>query len=195
MPLRAIVSEKGSWQGVISREIQKHLNHICVDDPFRIRNSNELVEVLPELHKKGDNFAFSIDVEDLFYSIPKKELIDAVRTLIEENGPVRFQNASGMSTEGFIDLLAFYLESTFVAFNDQYYVQKEGVCIGSCIAPILCEVFLAVYRIPLSCGKCYVGQTGRCLNDRLREHRAAVSSLRQEAIWPIIAGGALICFP
>lgn len=34
-----------------------------------------------------------------------------------------------------------------------------------------------VYRIPLSCGKCYVGQTGRCVNDRLREHRAAVSAL------------------
>ncbi|CAN7937445.1 unnamed protein product, partial [Ixodes hexagonus] len=27
-----------------------------------------------------------------------------------------------------------------------------------------------IYRIPLSCGKQYVGQTGRCLNDRLREH-------------------------
>lgn len=27
-----------------------------------------------------------------------------------------------------------------------------------------------VYRIPLSCGACYVGQTGRCLNERLREH-------------------------
>lgn len=28
-----------------------------------------------------------------------------------------------------------------------------------------------VYSIPLSCGRRYVGQTGRCLNDRLREHR------------------------
>lgn len=27
-----------------------------------------------------------------------------------------------------------------------------------------------VSSIPLSCGKQYVGQTGRCLNDRLREH-------------------------
>ncbi|CAN7941874.1 unnamed protein product, partial [Ixodes hexagonus] len=27
-----------------------------------------------------------------------------------------------------------------------------------------------VYAIPLSCGKQYIGQTGRCLNDRLREH-------------------------
>lgn len=27
-----------------------------------------------------------------------------------------------------------------------------------------------VYEIPLTCGKVYIGQTGRCLNDRLREH-------------------------
>lgn len=27
-----------------------------------------------------------------------------------------------------------------------------------------------VYKIELSCGKSYVGQTGRCINDRLREH-------------------------
>lgn len=27
-----------------------------------------------------------------------------------------------------------------------------------------------VYSIPLSCGKQYVGQTGRCLDDRLRKH-------------------------
>lgn len=31
-----------------------------------------------------------------------------------------------------------------------------------------------VYKIPLSCGACYIGQTGRCLNDRLREHACNV---------------------
>lgn len=28
-----------------------------------------------------------------------------------------------------------------------------------------------VYRIPLSCKKAYIGQTGRCVNERLREHK------------------------
>ena len=27
-----------------------------------------------------------------------------------------------------------------------------------------------VYELPLTCGKSYVGQTGRCVNDRMREH-------------------------
>lgn len=33
-----------------------------------------------------------------------------------------------------------------------------------------------VYMLPLSCGRVYVGQTGRCLNIRLQEHKRAVAS-------------------
>lgn len=35
----------------------------------------------------------------------------------------------------------------------------------------------AVYSVPLSCGKKYVGQTGRCLNERLKEHHYNVLKL------------------
>lgn len=31
-----------------------------------------------------------------------------------------------------------------------------------------------IYEIPLKCGKTYVGQTGRCVNDRAREHELSV---------------------
>lgn len=33
-----------------------------------------------------------------------------------------------------------------------------------------------VYEIPLSCGKTYVGQTGRCVNDRAREHELSLKN-------------------
>lgn len=33
-----------------------------------------------------------------------------------------------------------------------------------------------VYQIPLSCGKVYVGQTGRCVNERLREHDLSIKN-------------------
>lgn len=33
-----------------------------------------------------------------------------------------------------------------------------------------------VYRIPLSCGRVYVGQSGRCVNERLREHALSLRS-------------------
>lgn len=40
-----------------------------------------------------------------------------------------------------------------------------------CAVPCATEV---VYNIPLSCGAAYIGQTGRCLNTRLNEHKSAV---------------------
>lgn len=37
-------------------------------------------------------------------------------------------------------------------------------------------ILQVVYHLPLSCGKTYVGQTGRCLNDRLREHKQSLQT-------------------
>ncbi|XP_070394116.1 uncharacterized protein, partial [Dermacentor albipictus] len=34
-----------------------------------------------------------------------------------------------------------------------------------------------VYAIPLSCGNTYIGQTGRCINERLREHQYNVNKV------------------
>ncbi|CAN8004673.1 unnamed protein product, partial [Ixodes hexagonus] len=34
-----------------------------------------------------------------------------------------------------------------------------------------------IYNIPLTCGRCYIGQTGRCINDRAREHAANLRNL------------------
>lgn len=35
-----------------------------------------------------------------------------------------------------------------------------------------------VYEIPLSCGRSYVGQTGRCVNDRAREHELSIGKIQ-----------------
>ncbi|CAN7938170.1 unnamed protein product, partial [Ixodes hexagonus] len=37
-----------------------------------------------------------------------------------------------------------------------------------------------VYEIPRSCGKVYIGQTGRCFNDRAQEHNISVRNNAEE---------------
>lgn len=55
--------------------------------------------------------------------------------------------------------------------------QKKPACkIKHTKALVECDVGV-VYSIPLACGKCYIGQTGRCLNERLLEHRRNATSL------------------
>ncbi|XP_077485089.1 uncharacterized protein LOC144095176 [Amblyomma americanum] len=52
-------------------------------------------------------------------------------------------NACGISTEKYLEAMAFYLRSTFISFNNELFVQRQGVCIGSCVAPLLSDLLLA----------------------------------------------------
>ena len=62
---------------------------------------------------------------------------------IEKNGVLAFQNRCGITVDNFLGLLEFYLGATVVSFEDQFLLQKRGICIGSCVAPVLSEIFLA----------------------------------------------------
>ncbi|XP_075526229.1 uncharacterized protein LOC142557916 [Dermacentor variabilis] len=62
---------------------------------------------------------------------------------IEERGIIAFQNAAGVTLEDFLTLLEAYLNSTFISFDKQLFLQKRGICIGSCIAPLLCNIFFS----------------------------------------------------
>lgn len=127
---------------MVSGFLQKHLEALTVVDPFLVRNSEEVVKVLAE-RNPSDCYAFSVDVEDLFYSLPHDHLMRCVKeTITEDNDEVSFRNNAGISIDSFLELLLFYLGSTVVSFENGLYVQKSGVCIGSRVAPILSSIFL-----------------------------------------------------
>lgn len=112
----------------VSRYLLKQLNSVVIDNPFVVRNSLNIIAFLRE--NKSLGCMFSMDVVNLFYSIPQNELLAAVLSCIEMNRQVSFQNTAGISVDNFIALLEFYLCSTAVFFQGRYYVQKNGICIG-----------------------------------------------------------------
>ena len=79
----------------------------------------------------------------MFYSVPHDKLLAYVRKCIEDNGDVSFINNAGVSVDNFLALLQFYLNVTFITFDDKPYLQRQGICIGSYVAPVLCDIFLA----------------------------------------------------
>ncbi|KAH9378446.1 hypothetical protein HPB48_018156 [Haemaphysalis longicornis] len=66
-----------------------------------------------------------------------------MESYIDEFGGIRFQNAAGVSVSGFLELLSFCLRSTFIQYDGKPWLQREGICIGSRIAPILGDLFLS----------------------------------------------------
>lgn len=55
-----------------------------------------------------------MDVDDLLYLIPQKELLVAVNDCIAATEEVKFRNSSGATVKGFVELLRLYLKSMLV---------------------------------------------------------------------------------
>lgn len=82
---RAIVTEEGSWQKVVSNYLKKSLEGPAPADPFLVQSSMNLVECLQHGFPSAYE-AFSVDIVDLFYSVPHDELFKTVRKLMEGTG-------------------------------------------------------------------------------------------------------------
>ncbi|XP_049273296.1 uncharacterized protein LOC125759085 [Rhipicephalus sanguineus] len=142
-PLRVIVSESNTWQKQLASFLQEKLRILPINDPFRVKNSEEVIHFLTE-HSHQGHLAFSIDIKDLYYSIPHDYLMTSVSECLDRHGATKFQNESGIHCSQFLELISMYLKSTFAEWNCDIYLQKNGICIGSCIAPILSDLYLAV---------------------------------------------------
>ncbi|KAH7969785.1 hypothetical protein HPB52_021943 [Rhipicephalus sanguineus] len=90
----------------------------------------------------------SFDVKDLYYSMPQDMLMKVVDEAIDNHGAVRFQNECGMSVEGFLELLRTYLLPSIVEFEGSLYRQKQGICIGCCLAPATLDGLTLTMELP-----------------------------------------------
>lgn len=143
-PFRTIVSERGTWQREVGVFLQRFLGLLDVDDPYLIRAPGTVSTFLQDECPEGVR-AFSIDIKDLYYSLPQEEVCTEVGYCIDRFGVLKFQNACGITVHRFLALLKFYMQSTFICLDDKLFIQRKGVCIGSCIAPILSDLLLASF--------------------------------------------------
>lgn len=90
---------------------------LAIDSPFLINNSEQVTVWLQctELHSYG---VFSLDIQDLYYSIPQDALRCAVQEYIENNGVEEWPTVTA-------------------CFEGKTLVQRSIVCIDCCVAPSL----------------------------------------------------------
>src|SRR5436190_6568046 len=100
-----------------------------MNDPFVVDSSDEVIRRVECLHGKRVNMV-SLDATDLYFNLKQGILFGLIRTKI---GSVEgmFTNKVGMSASSFLEILERYLSGTALCFQDRYFVQKDGVCIGS----------------------------------------------------------------
>ena len=85
-----------------------------------------------------DLFMASFDVDSLFTNIPLDETIDiCVKNLFGKKRKVK-----GLNKSEFKSVLEFAVKDNLIFFNGKYYIQVDGVAMGSPLGPTLANIFL-----------------------------------------------------
>ena len=80
---------------------------------------------------------FTIDFKSLYTNIPVEDAIKCIKELVEEYTNV-ILNANFI-----VELLEIVLRNSLMTFDGEYFQQIFGVIMGTNVAPILANIFMA----------------------------------------------------
>ncbi len=84
----------------------------------------------------------SLDIESLFTNVPLTEAIQIVSDELFKDSDV----ISGFSKHDLVSMLTLTVKDALFTFDGQYYIQTDGVAMGSPLGPTLANAFLAFHE-------------------------------------------------
>ena len=136
-PIRPVVSfidspchKLSSWLNVILRKVTEFQNI------YSIKNSLQFANYLKNIDIPQGAILISLDVKNLFPSIPPSECITLIETLLNNT------TLPKLVVQNLVSLLSIILHKTFFKFNNKFFTQCSGLAMGSNLSPFLSEVFM-----------------------------------------------------
>ncbi|XP_047990120.1 uncharacterized protein LOC125229344 [Leguminivora glycinivorella] len=153
-PLRPIVSQIDSPTYDLAKHVAKVLQQLVGRTESYVKDSRHFIEIVQDIRIEPDEVMVSFDVESLFTNVPVTDSIEVVRNMMQENG---------IPSE-YVKLLEHCLTTNYFLFRGQYYIQAEGVAMGSPVAPVVANIWmehfehkaLAAPPVPVKIWKRYV---------------------------------------
>ena len=135
--MRPIISHIGT----ATLETAKYLNKLLTplaNSEYNILNTEDLIsklrnEVIPDGYK-----IISFDVKSLFTNVPLDKRIDIMIKKVYEERKIKTNIPKTVLKE----LLYLCTKHLHFAFNDEIYIQKDGVAMGSPLGPLLANIFM-----------------------------------------------------
>ena len=144
VPLRPVVSNCGGPTEKTSVMLEKILHQLIEYVPLHLRDTDDFLEKLGEYWRgqdvPEDAIFFSVDVVNLYGSIPLDGAIQAVREALENH--LNDIDFCGLSVDEICNLLETCLKNNVFRFGDEFYLQKQGVAMGNPVAPIVAILFM-----------------------------------------------------
>lgn len=131
-PGRPIVSGIGSLTDNASKFVDSFLLPHVSGLPSYIRDTSDLLRHIKGIQIPRDSLLVAIDVESLYSSIPHKKGVATPRSFLMEQ-----EDTSWPLNEIILQLLTFILTRNIFIFEDQHYLQTQGMAMGTSCAPII----------------------------------------------------------
>lgn len=139
VPLRPIVSCVQSYNYRLGKFLAGVIKPIR-DSAYSLKNSDAFVKFLKENSSLSTNKMISFDIESLFTNVPVDRTIDIICNKLYYTDP----KLRPFIPEHYLrQLLEYATKWTHFLFNDTYYDQHDGVSMGTPLAAIFAEIFMA----------------------------------------------------
>ena len=131
-----------------AENISIYLDHILKPytniDPIYLKDGTQLLQMLENIVNIPEHaLVFSLDVINMYPSIPLGELIHAINKVINLNPRLlQLENKFPISTETVIALLKTVLYTNFSQFNSNIYKQIHGVAMGTPCACTITDIYM-----------------------------------------------------
>ena len=166
-PLRPVLSLPGSCYAKLDQFLARFFENV---PGANIETSTlDVREALEQVKLDDDEEIFSLDVKSLYTKVPVKEAIDlAVDKLYATDKPPK------MTKSAFSSLMELAVVNVRFMANNSWYVQRDGVAMGSALSVILANLWMKKFEPVLSgqaihledeekppCGRCQETVTRR----------------------------------
>ncbi|KAL0842481.1 hypothetical protein ABMA28_014575 [Loxostege sticticalis] len=131
-PLRPIVSQIDAPTYKLAQHVAKTLSRLRGTTMAHVKDSYQFISEVKDLHLADDESMVSFDVQSLFTSLPVQDCIEITkRKLAELDMPLEYA-----------ELLEHCLTSGYLLWDNEFYVQVDGVAMGSPVSPVVADIFM-----------------------------------------------------
>lgn len=143
-PLRPIVSGIGSPCHKLARFLVNILNPLVGNTATFIKNSQDFINKIQGRTIPDGALIGSFDVTNLFTTTPVEEALKIARERLQADTSLK--NRTPLHVDTIMELVSVCVKNTYFQYGSEFYIQKEGMAMGSPLSPVLCNMYLEEFE-------------------------------------------------
>lgn len=142
MPMRPVVNYTSAPGYRVSKKLEQIIKHgLKIRNNNSVKNSYEFIEKMKTVELSPNHKLVSFDVTNLYTNVPVDKTVTVLKNILSETGIL-----NEIEVNELIYILQLVLKQNYFSFNDEHYVQEEGLAMGSPLSGLLADLYLNYFE-------------------------------------------------